>query len=90
MALAQSVAQIAATKGVLIRIGLIVPLTGVSSDLGNSARIGAEVAIGDINQIGGLLDRPLERVLRGGSGRVLHGSNRAAKYLFEPQSNVFI
>ena len=58
--------------------------------MGNSAGIGAEVAIGDINQIGGLLGRPLELVLRDDSGRVLHGSNRAAKYLFEPQSNVFI
>ena len=27
-----------------IRIGIIVPLTGGSADMGNSARIGAEVA----------------------------------------------
>src|SRR5262245_3953539 len=47
-----------------IRIGLIFPLTGGSADMGNSARIGAEVAIAEINQVGGHLGRPLELVVR--------------------------
>jgi branched-chain amino acid transport system substrate-binding protein len=47
-----------------IRIGLIFPLTGGSSDMGNSARIGAEVAVAEINQVGGLLGRPLQLVIR--------------------------
>ena len=64
IAFAQNADQIAPTKGVPIKIGLIVPLTGGSSDMGNSARIGAEVAIRDINQVGGLLGRPLELVVR--------------------------
>jgi branched-chain amino acid transport system substrate-binding protein len=47
-----------------IRIGLIFPLTGGSADMGNSARIGAEVAVTEINQVGGYLGRPLELVIR--------------------------
>jgi branched-chain amino acid transport system substrate-binding protein len=47
-----------------IRIGLIFPLTGGSSDMGNSARIGAEVAVAEINQVGGYLGRTLELVIR--------------------------
>jgi branched-chain amino acid transport system substrate-binding protein len=47
-----------------IRIGLIFPLTGGSSDMGNSARIGAEVAVAEINQVGGFLGRPLQLVMR--------------------------
>ncbi len=47
-----------------VRIGLIFPLTGGSSDMGNSARIGAEVAVAEINQFGGYLGRPIELVIR--------------------------
>lgn len=47
-----------------IRIGLIFPLSGGSSDMGNSARVGAQVAVNEINQIGGYLGRPLELVIR--------------------------
>lgn len=47
-----------------IRLGLIFPLTGGSADMGNSARIGAEVAVTEINQVGGYLGRPLELVVR--------------------------
>lgn len=55
-------AQPAATGPV--RIGLIFPLTGGSSDMGNSALVGAQVAVNEINQVGGFLGRPLELVVR--------------------------
>lgn len=47
-----------------VRIGLILPLTGGSSDMGNSARVGAQVAVDEINQVGGYLGRPFELVIR--------------------------
>jgi branched-chain amino acid transport system substrate-binding protein len=47
-----------------MRIGIIFPLTGGSSDMGNSARIGAQVAVDEINQVGGYLGRKLELVIR--------------------------
>lgn len=47
-----------------IQIGLVFPLTGGSADMGNSARIGAEVAVAEINQVGGYLGRQLELVVR--------------------------
>lgn len=47
-----------------IRIGLIAPLTGGSADFGNSMRHGAQMAVAEINALGGYLGRPLELVLR--------------------------
>ena len=47
-----------------IKIGLIFPLTGGSADMGNSARIGAQVAVNEINQVGGYLGRKIELVVR--------------------------
>ncbi|MBT9599253.1 MAG: ABC transporter substrate-binding protein [Vitreoscilla sp.] len=47
-----------------LRIGFICPLSGGSGDFGNSARLGAELAVQEINEVGGYLGRPLELVLR--------------------------
>lgn len=53
-----------AVTGNPIRIGIIFPLTGGSADMGNSARVGAQVAVNEINQVGGYLGRPFELVIR--------------------------
>lgn len=47
-----------------IRIGVIFPLTGGSADMGNSARIGAEVAVAEVNEVGGYVGRHIELVIR--------------------------
>jgi branched-chain amino acid transport system substrate-binding protein len=47
-----------------IRVGFICPFTGGSADFGNSARIGAELAAREINEVGGFLGRPVELVER--------------------------
>jgi branched-chain amino acid transport system substrate-binding protein len=47
-----------------IRVGLIAPLTGGSADFGNSVRHGAQLAVAEINAVGGYLGRPLQLVLR--------------------------
>jgi branched-chain amino acid transport system substrate-binding protein len=54
----------ASLQGQPVRIGLIAPLTGGSADFGNSVRLGAELAVKEINEFGGLLGRPLELVIR--------------------------
>lgn len=51
-----------------IRLGLIAPLTGGSSDFGNSVRHGAQMAVAEINTAGGYLGRPFELVLRDDKG----------------------
>ncbi|KPF49525.1 hypothetical protein D621_14710 [beta proteobacterium AAP51] len=48
----------------VLRLGLILPLTGGSADMGNSARVGAQVAVDEINEVGGYLGRKLELVIR--------------------------
>ncbi len=47
-----------------LRVGLIAPLTGGSADFGNSMRMGAELAVKEINEVGGYQGRPLELVIR--------------------------
>lgn len=47
-----------------IRVGFVCPLTGGSRDMGNSARLGAELAVEEINQFGGYLGRRVELVER--------------------------
>jgi branched-chain amino acid transport system substrate-binding protein len=66
LAAAVSLPGLATAQGVPqpIRIGLIFPLSGGSADMGNSARVGAQVAVQEINQVGGYLGRPLELVIR--------------------------
>ncbi len=54
----------AAPAAQTIRLGLILPLTGGSADMGNSARVGAQVAVEEINAAGGFLGRKLELVVR--------------------------
>jgi branched-chain amino acid transport system substrate-binding protein len=58
----------APTPGKPVRVGLIAPLTGGSSDVGNSVRFGAELAVKEINESGGLLGRPLQLVIRDDQG----------------------
>jgi len=47
-----------------VRVGLILPLTGGSSDMGNSARIGAQIAIDEVNEVGGFLGRRFGLIIR--------------------------
>jgi branched-chain amino acid transport system substrate-binding protein len=47
-----------------VRVGLVGPFTGGTSDLGSSMRFGAELAVKEINEFGGYLGRPLELVQR--------------------------
>ncbi|MEW6706799.1 MAG: ABC transporter substrate-binding protein [Pseudomonadota bacterium] len=47
-----------------LRVGFVCPFTGGSADFGNSARLGAELAVKEINEVGGYLGRPLELVAR--------------------------
>lgn len=59
-----ALAQAPALSGPPIKVGLIFPLTGGSSDMGTSARIGAQIAIDEVNEVGGYLGRPLQLVVR--------------------------
>lgn len=47
-----------------VKVGLIAPLTGGSSDMGQSMQLAAELAVKEINAVGGYLGRPLELVVR--------------------------
>ena len=56
--------QASAPAGRPVRIGFICPLTGGSQDFGNSARMGAELAAKEMNEVGGYLGRNIELVIR--------------------------
>ena len=52
------------TPGAPVRVGFICPFTGGSQDFGNSARLGAELTVKKINEVGGYLGRPIQLVER--------------------------
>lgn len=54
----------ALTPGEPLRIGFVCPFSGGSQDFGNAARLGAELAVREINEVGGYLGTPLELVTR--------------------------
>ena len=51
-----------------LRIGFICPSSGGSADFGTSARLGAELAVKEINEVGGFLGRPVQLVGRDDQG----------------------
>jgi branched-chain amino acid transport system substrate-binding protein len=57
-------AQTAMLAPTPVRIGFICPFSGGSQDFGNSARLGAELAVKEINEAGGFLGRPVDLVAR--------------------------
>ena len=63
-ACASSAAALAQGTAGPLRVGFICPTTGGSSDFGNSARLGAELAVKEINEVGGFLGRKIELVQR--------------------------
>lgn len=56
-----------------VRIGLIAPLSGGSSDFGRSVLNGARMAVQEINEVGGYLGRPLTLVERDDRGEPAAG-----------------
>ena len=60
----QAPAATPAPKTQAIRICTIFSVTGGLTDMGDSARVGAEVAVNEIKQADGYLGRPLELLVR--------------------------
>jgi branched-chain amino acid transport system substrate-binding protein len=57
-------AQAPTGAGKPLRVGFVCPFSGGSADFGNSARLGAELAVKEINEVGGYVGRKLELVAR--------------------------
>ena len=51
-----------------VKIGLIGPFSGPSSDFGNPMLHGVQLAVEEINAVGGYLGRPLELVIKDDQG----------------------
>ena len=67
-----------------IRIGIILPLTGPSSDVGGSALIGANVAVQEINAVGGYMGRPIELVVHDDTANPEEAHKAADKMASDP------
>ena len=63
-ALALGSAHAPAQEAKPLRVGFVCPFTGGSADFGNSARLGAELAVKEINEVGGYLGRKIELLAR--------------------------
>lgn len=57
-----------AQTGMPVRIGVIGPFSGPSSDFGNPMLHGVQLAVDEINAVGGYLGRPLELVVKDDQG----------------------
>ena len=57
-----------AQGGMPVRIGVIGPFSGPSSDFGNPMLHGVQLAVDEINAVGGYLGRPLELVVKDDQG----------------------
>ena len=67
-------AGLASAQGVgPLRMGFICPASGGSADFGTSARLGAELAVNEINEVGGFLGRKVELVARDDQGNPERG-----------------
>lgn len=73
-----------------IRLGLILPLTGGSADMGNSARVGAQVAVEEINAVGGFLGRKFELVIRDDQANPDTGLAHAEELVLKEKVNATI
>jgi branched-chain amino acid transport system substrate-binding protein len=51
-----------------IKIGVLIPLTGSTAFLGENTRAAARLAMNEINEMGGILGRPVEIVVRDTAG----------------------
>jgi branched-chain amino acid transport system substrate-binding protein len=73
-----------------IRIGLIGPFSGGSGDFGNSARFGAELAVKEINEVGGYMSRPFELVVRDDKANPDVGLKAAQELVLDEKVNFTI
>lgn len=62
------VASAVAQQAPPVRIGVIGPFSGPSSDFGNPMLHGVQLAVDEINAVGGYLGRPLELVIKDDQG----------------------
>lgn len=61
-------ATVSAQTAQPVRIGIIGPFSGPSSDFGNPMLHGVQLAVDEINAVGGYLGRPLELVIKDDQG----------------------
>lgn len=78
-----SMAHAQGTASKPLRVGLIAPLTGGSADFGNSVRLGAELAVNEINEFGGYLGRKIELVQRDDKANPDEGRKAAQNLVLE-------
>jgi branched-chain amino acid transport system substrate-binding protein len=77
-------AQPASAPAGPIRLGVVAPLTGPSSDFGSSVAQGAALAAEEINASGGVLGRPLELVVKDDRGEPAAGRAAAQALVADP------
>lgn len=73
----------AQTAGQPIRIGVIGPFTGPSSDFGQPMLNGVQLAVDEINAVGGYLGRPLSLVIKDDQGNPDQGLKGAQELMKE-------
>jgi branched-chain amino acid transport system substrate-binding protein len=73
-----------------IKIGQITPLSGPNALAGQLTSYGAEIAIAEINEAGGLLGRPVELIVEDGKADPTESVNAAEKLLTRDEVDVLV
>lgn len=74
---------VSAQAGEPLKIGVIGPFTGPSSDFGTPMRHGIELAVEEINAVGGYLGRPMQLVIKDDEGTPEVGRQRSEELVKE-------
>lgn len=70
-----------------VRVGFVCPFSGGSQDFGNAARLGAELAVKEINEAGGFLGRPLQLVARDDKANPDEGRKIAEEFVLQKKAD---
>ncbi len=79
-----------AATGAPVKVGAIGSLTGVVSVWGRVLKMGAQLAIEEINASGGILGRPVELVMEDDESKADVGSRKARKLALEDNVDVIV
>jgi branched-chain amino acid transport system substrate-binding protein len=79
-----------AADGNAVRVGLIAPLSGPAGEYGKSVRLGAQLAVNEINEVGGYLGRRFELVVRDDKASPEEGRRAAQDLVLRQKVNFTI
>jgi urea transport system substrate-binding protein len=77
-------------EGEELKLGALIPLTGIETHVGQSMRVSTEIAVDEINQSGGILGRKLRLIVEDEAGNPATGVDKARKLMQQDKVDLII